>query len=139
MCGVKDKTMSSRKVLPNPEANLHLKQVHMLKLLNIHLNHFPKHEKYGLCQQIRNTAYDMYNITTICQKRYYNKSTLRDLDVKHEQLRMLLKLAFDLGYYKYKDSKSSLGDKEAFRRYSAISVFIDDIGSMIGGWIKVNN
>ena len=131
--------MSSRKVLPSPEANLHLKQIYMLKLLNIHLNHFPKHEKYGLCQQIRNTAYDMYNITTECQKRYHKKTSLVNLDIKHEQLRMMLKLAFEMGYYEYKDSKNKLGDKEAQRRYQAISVLINEIGAMIGGWIKQNN
>lgn len=90
--------MSSRKVLPNPEASLHLKQLYMIKLLNIHLNHFPKHERYGICQQIRNVAYDIYNITTECQKRYHKKTSLVNLDIKHEQLRMMLKLA----YYKLK-------------------------------------
>ena len=128
--------MSSRKVIPNPEANLHLKQIYMLKLLNIHLNHFPKFEKYGLCQQIRNIAYDIYNITTECQKRYHKKTSLVNLDIKHEQLRMLMKLSFELGYYEYKDGKGHFGEKEAIRRYKAISTFINEIGAMIGGWIN---
>lgn len=128
--------MSSRKVLPNPEANLHLKQLYMLKLLNIHLNHFPKHEKYGLCQQIRNVAYDIYNLTTECQKRYHKKTSLTTLDIKHEQLRMMLKLAYELGYYEYKNGKGLYGEKEAQRRYKAISVQVNEIGAMIGGWIK---
>ena len=128
--------MSSRKVLPNPEANLHLKQLYMLKLLNIHLNHFPKHEKYGLCQQIRNVAYDIYNLTTECQKRYYKKTSLTTLDVRHEQLRMMLKLAYELGYYEYKNGKGLYGEKEAQRRYKAISVQVNEVGAMIGGWIK---
>ena len=128
--------MSSRKTTPNPEANLHLKMLYMLKLVNIHLNHFPKHEKYGLCQQIRNTAYDIYNIITECQKRYHKKTSFTNLDIKHEQLRMFLKLAYELGYYKYKDGKGKHGDKEAFRRYKAISCLVNEIGAMIGGWIK---
>lgn len=35
-----------------------------MQLLNIYLNHFPKHEKYALCNQIRNTAYEVYNLIT---------------------------------------------------------------------------
>ncbi len=130
--------MSSRKVLPNPEANLHLKQIYMMKLLNIHLNHFPKYEKYGLAQQIRNVAYDMYNITTECQKRYHKKTSLVLLDIKHEQLRMMLKLAYELGYYEYKNSKNKFGKLEAQRRYQAISALINEVGAMIGGWINTN-
>jgi len=131
--------LSSRKVIPNPEANLHVKQIHMLKLLNIYLNHFPKHEKYGLCQQIRNVAYDMYNITTECQKRYHKKTSLVNLDIKHEQLRMMIKLSFEMGYFEFKDSKNKLGEQESIRRYKAISVQINEIGAMIGGWIKSEN
>lgn len=100
------------------------------------MNHFPNHEKYGLCQQIRNTMYDVYNLVTECQKRYHKKTSLTTLDVKHEQLRMMFKLAFDLEYYGYKNGKREHSKKEENRRYIAISVLINEIGSMIGGWIK---
>lgn len=63
-------------------------------LLNVHLNHFPKHEKYGLSQSIRQAAYDVYTLLVEGQKRYHNKTTLSKLDVKHEQLRMLVNLLF---------------------------------------------
>ena len=35
------------------EARLDHKMMLLIKQLNLYLNHFPKHEKYGLCQQIR--------------------------------------------------------------------------------------
>ena len=44
----------------HPEAAILCKCREMILLLNVHLNHFPKHEKYGLCQSIRQAAYDVY-------------------------------------------------------------------------------
>ena len=53
----------------SPNAALFWKMEEMIKLLNIHLNHFPKHEKYGLCQQIRQTAYELYGMIVECEKK----------------------------------------------------------------------
>lgn len=39
------------------EAKLDRKFMELAKLMNIYLNHFPKHEKYGLALEIRRTAY----------------------------------------------------------------------------------
>jgi len=45
--------------------------------MNIYLNHFPAHEKYGLALEIRKAAYDVYGMIVECQKRYYkNRSRL---------------------------------------------------------------
>lgn len=70
------------------EANLDRKFVLTMKLLNIYLNHFPSHERHGLALRIRNTAYEMYDYVIEAQKRYHKKTTLTNLDIKHEQLRM---------------------------------------------------
>ncbi|WP_448510032.1 four helix bundle protein [Immundisolibacter sp.] len=108
----------------------------MILLLNVHLNHFPKHEKYGLCQSIRQAAYDVYALLAECQKRYHNKTSLTKLDVRHEQLRMLINLSFELGYYDFHNHKRDRGCTEAQRRYTAISVLVNELGAMIGGWIR---
>lgn len=100
--------------------------------MNIHLNHFPKHEKYALCQEIRSAAYEVYSLLVECQKRYHNKTSLSRLDIRHEQLRMLINLAHELGYYEYVGKRP----KEADRRYAAMSVLVNELGAMIGGWIK---
>ena len=47
-----------------------------MKLLNIYLNHFPKFEKYALSNRIRNTSYELYDLITEGEKRYYKKTTL---------------------------------------------------------------
>lgn len=85
------------------EAKLDRKFVELAKLMNIYLNHFPKHEKYALAQEIRRTAYAMYGFIVEAQKRYHKKTALSNLDVCHEQLRMLINLAHSLNYFAFKD------------------------------------
>ena len=106
-----------------------------MKLLNVYLNHFPAHEKYALSNQIRKTAYSLYDFITEGQKRYYKKTTLTNLDISHEKLRMQIFLAYELGYFNFKDGRNSKKKIEE-KRYSAISRQIDELGKMIGGWIK---
>ena len=75
------------------EAQLDTKFIDFMKQLNLYLNHFPKFEKYGLCQQIRNCAYAVYGYVIEAQKRYQKKTSLTNLDIAHEQLRMFLVLS----------------------------------------------
>ncbi len=89
----------------------------LIKLANVNLNHFPRHEKYGLSQQIRNTMYDVYNLIIEGEKRYHKKTSLTELDVKHQQLRMMLKLAYELDYFKYHNGKTDRSQTETDRRY----------------------
>jgi hypothetical protein len=119
-----------------PSAAIMHKCRRLILLMNVHLNHFPKHEKYGLCQEIRQTMYGVFAGLVECQKRYHNKTSLTRLDVQHEQLRALTGLAFELGYYGYKHNKREYSEAEALRRYTAASVLVDELGAMIGGWIK---
>lgn len=120
----------------HPHAAILHKCREMILLMNIHLNHFPRHEKYGLCQQIRQAAYDVYGLLIECNKKYHNKTSLQKLDVRHEQLRMFINLAFEMGYYLYHDHKHDRTQAEAERRYTALSILINEIGAMIGGWIR---
>jgi len=107
----------------------------MMQLLNIYINHFPKYEKYALSTQIRKTAYHLYDLITEGQKRYFKKTTLTNLDIAHEKLRMQIFLAYEMGYFGYKDSRKSDKRIEA-KRHCAITRQVDELGKMIGGWIK---
>jgi len=51
------------------EATLNHKFVETAKLMNVYLNHFPKFEKYALCQQIRQSMYEVYGMIVEGQKR----------------------------------------------------------------------
>ncbi len=118
----------------NSEPQLVMKFIDFMKLLNIYLNHFPRHEKYGLAQEIRRTAYDVFGMIVEGQKRYHKKTTLVNLDIRHEQMRMLILLANELGYFECKNGEQS--KESSPRRYLVISRLVDELGRMIGGWIK---
>ncbi|CAK0771463.1 hypothetical protein CCP3SC15_4320005 [Gammaproteobacteria bacterium] len=69
------------------EAGLNRKFMEFAKLLNIYLNHIPRHEKYALSNRIRNTTYEIYDHLSEGQKRYHKKTTLTELDIAHERQR----------------------------------------------------
>ena len=121
------------------EAKLDVKFIDFARQMNLYLNHFPRHEKYGLCQQIRNSAYEVYGLIVESQKRYMKKTSLTNLDIAHEQLRMFIRLAFELGYFKFKDGAQCAEkefEKTAAHRYLVISRMVDELGRIVGGWIQ---
>ncbi len=117
------------------EAGLDRKFIEFAKLMNIYLNHFPNHERHGLALEIRSAAYGMYGMIVECQKRYHKKTTLTGLDIRHEQLRMLIRLANEMGYFCFKDGKKVSDKGRAEHRYLTLSALVDELGRMIGGWI----
>lgn len=119
------------------EAQLNQKFVETARLTNIYLNHFPKFEKYALAQEIRQTMYQVYALIVEAQKRYHKKTTLVNLDIRHEQWRMLVNLAKDLDYFRFKDGATAEKnpDDQAAHRFLAIGRLIDELGRMIGAWI----
>ena len=120
----------------DPAASIVQRCIETITLLDAQLRHFPRHEQHGLCARLRNAAYDLYELIVEGQKRYHNKTTLTKLDVRHEQLRMLLNVAWELGYFHYHHHKRGNSDREALRRYTALSAKINELGAMIGGWLK---
>lgn len=118
------------------EAELNRKFVEFANLMNVYLNHFPKHERFGICLHIRQTAYETYALIIEAQKRYHKKTTLCNLDIKHEQLRMMIALAYEMGYFAFKDGRVAKdGNGHEAHRYCALSLMVDELGRMIGGWI----
>ncbi len=116
------------------EAGLDKKFIEFAKMMNVYLNNFPRYERYGLALEIRRAAYEMYGMIVECQKRYHKKTTLTSLDIRHQQLRMLIRLAHQLGYFGRKEGGSNdktRGDK----RYLVLSSLVDELGRMVGGWI----
>lgn len=114
------------------EAELNRAVTRLAAQLNLYLNHFPKHEKYALCQVIRNELYEVYGLIVECQKRYHKKSTIGSLDVAHEKLRWFCHLANELGYFSAKHGDKGCAD--GIKRYLSVSRLIDEVGRMIGGW-----
>ena len=105
-------------------------------LMNIYLNHFPKHEKYALCTQIRNKSLEVYSLMVEVAKRYHKKTTLTNLDIAHQQLRMLINLAQRMGYFRFKNGKDEDDFKYEQHKILAITNLVNELGRMIGAWIK---
>lgn len=95
----------------------------MIVYNNIMLKQFPKHEKYLLAAKIREIGYDLLELSVAANKKYIKKTTFTEFDVKHEVLRQMINLAFELNYI---DAKK--------HRVSQIKV--DEVGRMLGAWIK---
>ena len=85
--------------------------------------HFPKSERHVLSQQIRNGMWELLELVIRCGKRYHKKTTLADLDIQLELLRRQIRSAKDLGFL-------------PFKQYEVWSRYLDEIGRMIGGWMK---
>lgn len=79
--------------------------------------------------------YECYAFFVEGYKRYHKRTTLTNLDIRHEQWRMLVNTANELEYFNFKDGKKLKGKEVAIRRFTAISLLIDELGRMIGGWI----
>lgn len=117
------------------EAGLHRKLVLFAVQLEGYLAHFPNCHKYTLTQAIRQAYLDVYNLVTEAQKRYHKKNTLTQLDVRHEQLRMMLHLANELGLFGYTAGRKDVSGPGE-RRFLVILRLVDELGRMIGGWVK---
>jgi len=90
------------------------------------LNQFPKHQRYVLAARIRDNIDLLLELCITANKRYYKKTTMQDMDIQPEMLRARVRLAYQLRI---------LPD----RKYENWSQMLDEIGRMIGGWIRSLN
>jgi hypothetical protein len=65
----------------------------------------------------------LLELVITCNKKYYKKTTLQELDVELDVLRSYVRLGFNLHYLPIK-------------KYELWSKFNDEIGRMIGGWMR---
>lgn len=95
----------------------------MILYNHIMVMQFPKNEKYLLANKIRELGYEILESAITVNKKFHKKTTLSDLNVKHEILRQFVNLAFEL---KYIDSQ----------KHRVSQIKIDEVGKLIGAWIK---
>lgn len=90
---------------------------------HIVLRQYPRIERYALAQDIRDTMSEIEHLTIRCAKKYHKKTSLQDLDIEVEYLRGLIRKSYSLQYINV-------------HRYEVWSRRIDEVGRMIGGWMK---
>lgn len=115
------------------------KLIKLRKLMDIYLSHAPNHEKYGLSLTIRNQIDLIYRLLIVAQKKYWNKTTIFNMNVEHEVLRGYVRLFYEMGYFNYRKGRLVTPEddpknlSEALRRFRNANVEIDILGKMIGG------
>ena len=91
------------------------------------LHQFPKAEKFSFAQDIRHCMNTLLELTITEDKRYIKKTTIENMDIANEKLKIYIRIAYDLRYI----------DKH---RYAVWEAKVVEIGRMIGGLLKsVNN
>ena len=88
-----------------------------------YMQQYPKSVKYSLCTDIRHAMDVLLERALEAEKKYYKKTTYRDLDIANAKLKSYLRISNQLGYLKN-------------RPYEIWSRYLVEIGNMIGGLIK---
>lgn len=91
---------------------------------------FPKIEKFILAAQIRESMYRLFSLSVTVEKKYFKKTTLQEMDVELDILRHMIRLAADKKLYP--------GQMPClpFKKYEVWAKLLDEIGRMLGGYMK---
>ena len=95
----------------------------MIEYAHTAMRNFPKVERHVIHQDIRVCLWQILRLVILLHKKYYKKNTLQDLDVEIDILRSRIRLAMKWGYLD-------------FKKYEHWAKLNDEIGRMVGGWIK---
>lgn len=98
----------------------------MIQYGYIALRQYPKSEKFTLAADTKRSMYELLKLIIRANKRYYKKTTLQDIDIELDNLRYLVRLGNDLNFL-------------PFKKYENWSRLLNEIGRMIGGWMKSIN
>ena len=107
------------------ELNLLTKFEEMMDYAHKMINQFPKHQRHTSAARIELVMLDAMELIIEANLKYHKKTTLRDLDIKLHLLRRLVRRCHAWGYVSHK-------------AYEVWSRHLQEIGRILGGWIKWN-
>ena len=87
------------------------------------VNKFPKSQKFVLGQQIENTVLEILKGIIQANSERNKLPYLKQISVRLDKLRILIRLSKDLKFI-------------SVRQYGFVVDKINEIGKMLGGWIK---
>ncbi len=88
------------------------------------ISRFPKDQRFVLGQQIQNQMLDISKMIVHANKLRQKKGKLYEIDIELEKLRVLIRMAKDLGFL-------------TTGKYGHHCERIEEIGRLLGGWLKV--
>lgn len=92
---------------------------------------FPRQERQT-ADEIRKSMIAMYRYIIEIERKYYKKTTLQELDVELAVLRHLVRLASDKDYY----DTTKICPPLPLKKYEVWSIMLNEIGKLIGGYMK---
>lgn len=95
----------------------------LLKWLMPAVSKFPKDKKYTLGKRIEDKLLDILELLLHANYSKIKLEILKKANIELEVFRHLIRLSYDLRFIN-------------FRKYGFISRSINEIGRLIGGWIK---
>lgn len=87
------------------------------------VNKFPKSQRFVLGQRIENALLDFLELLIEAKLSKLKMDSLQRASVKIDKLRILMRLVKDFKFI-------------SIKQYSFVSANVDEIGRMLGGWLK---
>ena len=87
------------------------------------VNKFPKAQRFVLGQRIENSVLELLRLTIRANASRHKGPILEEFSVELDQFRILIRLSKDLKFM-------------SINQYAYVSSLINEIGKMLGGWIK---
>jgi four helix bundle protein len=87
------------------------------------VNKFPKSQRFVLGQHIENTVLELLEGIIEANSQKDKTFYLKNLSIKLDKLRILIRLSKDFKFI-------------SIRQYKFVSETINEVGKMLGGWIK---
>ena len=109
------------------ELKIERKILDMMEYAYLHaLSQYPKSEKFAMAADIKRCMDHLLELCIDAKKHHFKKTTLEKMDVELEKVRKYVQLSFNLKYLPMK-------------KYQVWSEKLDEIGKMLGGWLKTVN
>lgn len=110
--------------MPNTEGTAIFKKIYeLIIVIYQYVRLFPKQEKFILGERIENASVDLLEGIITANQKQQKLSSLVEVSVKLDVLRIFIRLSKDLRLLDLK-------------KYENLITHIQEIGRMLGGWIK---
>ncbi len=94
------------------------------------IEQFPKRAKFSFGKEMEQIMLNTVRLVIRTNKKYYKKTTLQELDIEIATLKLYVRMAHEMRL------SNSHPPFLPMKKYEIWSKKLDEIGRMLGGWIK---